>query len=252
MKPALIIRRSCLGDVLCAEPFIQALRKKGYEQIYFEADTYAEVVANHPHLTPGKPEGGFDTFDLTDGYELKLHMLMIDAYLEPFGLHLTDQEKKPTIYLTDEERKYAESKLGDDKWVVLDISYPGGPLGRAHWPISCWESILGFLKSQGFKVLFVSHNRAAFGSYMVDLDLRGFTTLRELFALVSRCKLFLGMDSGPMHVSQAFGVPGVGVFNPIHPSTSLLLPNTTIRPVHRSQGQDIGSDEIIQLFKEIL
>jgi ADP-heptose:LPS heptosyltransferase len=251
MKRALIIRRSCLGDVLCAEPFIAALRKAGYQQIHFEADTYSEVIANHPHLTPGKPEGEFDTFDLTNVYELRLQMLMIDAYLEPFGLQLSEEEKKPTIYLTEEEKKYAENKLGNDNWVVLDISYPGGPLGRAHWPISYWEPILEFLKSQGYKILWISHNRAAQPSSIVDLDIRGFTTLRELFALIHRCKLFLGMDSGPMHVAQAFDVPGVGVFNPIHPATSLLLPGTKIHPVHRVHGGDIGSDEIIQIYKNL-
>jgi len=46
------------------------------------------------------------------------------------------------------------------------------------------------------------------------LNLGGKTSTKGLFALLSRCKLFIGNDSGPMHVAAAQGVPTIGLFGP--------------------------------------
>jgi len=40
----------------------------------------------------------------------------------------------------------------------------------------------------------------------------GDTTLREFMALLSRCRLIISNDSGPMHVAAALGLPVVAVF----------------------------------------
>jgi heptosyltransferase II len=49
------------------------------------------------------------------------------------------------------------------------------------------------------------------------VDLTGATTIAELPALLSRCQLFLGNDSGAMHVAAAVGLPAVAVFGPTDP-----------------------------------
>jgi ADP-heptose:LPS heptosyltransferase len=38
------------------------------------------------------------------------------------------------------------------------------------------------------------------------------TTIRELTYLLSRCDLFIGMDTGPMHLAGLVGTPVVAVF----------------------------------------
>ena len=49
------------------------------------------------------------------------------------------------------------------------------------------------------------------------VDLTGATTIAELPAVLSRCQLFLGNDSGAMHVAAAVGLPVVAVFGPTDP-----------------------------------
>ena len=49
------------------------------------------------------------------------------------------------------------------------------------------------------------------------LDLTGKTEIAELPALLSRCSVFLGNDSGAMHVAAAVGLPVVAVFGPTDP-----------------------------------
>lgn len=46
------------------------------------------------------------------------------------------------------------------------------------------------------------------------LDLSGQTTLPQLAAVLSHCRLFIGADSGVMHLAAAVGVPVVAVFGP--------------------------------------
>jgi len=49
------------------------------------------------------------------------------------------------------------------------------------------------------------------------VDLIGRTAIGDLPALLSRCHLFIGNDSGAMHVAAAVGVPVVAVFGPTDP-----------------------------------
>ena len=44
--------------------------------------------------------------------------------------------------------------------------------------------------------------------------LSGATTIRELMAMVKRCRVLITNDTGPMHIAAAFGVPVVAVFGP--------------------------------------
>ena len=48
-------------------------------------------------------------------------------------------------------------------------------------------------------------------------DLVGATSLRQLVALVARARLFVGCDTGPMHIAAALGTPVVALFGPADP-----------------------------------
>jgi len=50
--------------------------------------------------------------------------------------------------------------------------------------------------------------------------LSGRTSIRELMAVIKRCRLFLTNDTGPMHIAAAFGVPIVAVFGPTDSTTT--------------------------------
>jgi ADP-heptose:LPS heptosyltransferase len=46
------------------------------------------------------------------------------------------------------------------------------------------------------------------------------TSIKELAALTRRCKLFVGNDTGPMHVAAASGTPVIALFGPADPERS--------------------------------
>ncbi len=61
------------------------------------------------------------------------------------------------------------------------------------------------------------------------IDLTGQTTIAELPALLSRCHMFVGNDSGAMHVAAAVGVRVVAVFGSTDPlGTAPVTPRMTI------------------------
>jgi len=51
----------------------------------------------------------------------------------------------------------------------------------------------------------------------LSISLVGKTTTADLPALLSRCQLFVGNDSGAMHVAAAVGLPIVAIFGPTDP-----------------------------------
>jgi heptosyltransferase-3 len=46
------------------------------------------------------------------------------------------------------------------------------------------------------------------------IDLSGQLSLKELAALTAQAKLFVGVDSAPMHIAAAMGTPVVAIFGP--------------------------------------
>jgi heptosyltransferase-2 len=61
------------------------------------------------------------------------------------------------------------------------------------------------------------------------INLTGKTSIADLPALLSQCHLFLGNDSGAMHVAAAVGLPVVAIFGPTDPQgTAPVTPRLTI------------------------
>jgi heptosyltransferase-2 len=61
------------------------------------------------------------------------------------------------------------------------------------------------------------------------IDLTGTTAIADLPAMLSRCHLFIGNDSGAMHVAAAVGLPVVAVFGPTDPlGTAPVTPRCTV------------------------
>jgi heptosyltransferase-2 len=60
-------------------------------------------------------------------------------------------------------------------------------------------------------------------------NLVGATPIGELPALLSTCRLFIGNDSGAMHVAGAVGLPVIGIFGPTDPEgTRPVTPQFTL------------------------
>jgi heptosyltransferase-3 len=64
------------------------------------------------------------------------------------------------------------------------------------------------------KVLIAEVRAARDKGAAAAFDFAGQLSLKELAALTARARLFVGVDSAPMHMAAAMGIPVVGIFGP--------------------------------------
>jgi heptosyltransferase-1 len=87
----------------------------------------------------------------------------------------------------------------------------------------------------------------------------------ELVALMRRARLFIGGDTGPMHLAAALHIPVVALFGPTDPArngpfrtTSIVLrnPNSANTLTHRMQPDKgllaISTDEVVASAMQLL
>jgi heptosyltransferase-2 len=114
----------------------------------------------------------------------------------------------------------------------------GASYGSAKcWPPSRFAELANRLQTQtdADVILFGSATEAAVTRAISaelrrpPVDLTEKTAIADLPALLSQCHLFIGNDSGAMHVAAAVGLPVVAVFGPTDPfGTAPVTPRCTI------------------------
>ena len=114
----------------------------------------------------------------------------------------------------------------------------GASYGSAKcWPPDRFAELANRLQAQNNAdvILFGTPAEAAVSSAIVagmghpPINLTGKTSIADLPALLSQCHLFIGNDSGAMHVAAAVGLPVVAVFGPTDPfGTAPVTPRCSI------------------------
>ncbi len=93
------------------------------------------------------------------------------------------------------------------------------------WPISSMATLIARLIKAGHKLILTSGPDPEEKQMVADilaaaprapnlLDWGGQLTLKELTALLQKARLFIGIDSAPMHMASALGTPVVAIFGP--------------------------------------
>lgn len=98
----------------------------------------------------------------------------------------------------------------------LAIIHSGASKPPRAWHVERYCKVAEQLRQKGFDVLFVSQHE------MRDIPFPWMRnpTLTELVAQMKRCTLFLGNDSGPLHLAQQCGASVVGIYGPGTPLTT--------------------------------
>ncbi len=120
------------------------------------------------------------------------------------------------LRLTDEEMSKAGEALAGAKGRSIIACGPGTKMQSKDWGQEKWRALLAQLSEilpQHALVLIGAKDDATVSDYSAAgwrgpvLNLCGKLTPRESAAVIKRAELFLGPDSGPMHMAAAYGVP---------------------------------------------
>jgi heptosyltransferase-2 len=162
-----------------------------------------------------------------------LHIHRIHYYqrlIEPLGP--SQGAPSPRIFLREEDRRWAEEKLGTlgllDGRPLIGMN-PGATYGLA----KCWRPIrfgeLGKRFFERWKASVLLFGKGGEGpiteevlGYLGEggIDLSGKTRLLQLAAILERCQLLVTNDTGTMHVAAAVGTPVVALFGSTDPITT--------------------------------
>lgn len=117
-------------------------------------------------------------------------------------------ELKPLPYPTNFE-------VNRDPLIVI---HPGASKMERAWNIERFIGVAEKFTAEGFEVLFVTGD----SQFALPDAFRVFRkpSLRKFVEVLKRCALFIGNDSGPLHLAQQCGAPVVGIYGPGDPSVT--------------------------------
>jgi len=163
------------------------------------------------------------------------------------------------------EKRLAE--LGVREFAILN---PGAGWGAKRWPAERYGLVAKALALEGLRSI-VNYGpgeedlaraaEAAGGGAAVAMK----TSISELIALTRRASIFIGGDTGPLHLAAALQVPVVAIFGPTDPkrngpygTRSVVLRNPASltsharRPLADEGMLEIGVDSVVQAAGSLL
>lgn len=205
---------------------IKSLRSKKYDVVIevmgdFRDIIFFDIWLNADYLI-GQTFSGFGwVFDREIPYPKGSHE--IDNKLRfAKALGATSLGRELEFYLTDDDREesrlfYKVNNISNDLVVIFHL---GGTWERRIWPLSNFARIgQKLIEEYQAKIILIGDNRDQdkinkFLEIIPGAIRADGLRVTQSAALLERADLFLGNDSGPMHLARSVGTPIVALFGP--------------------------------------
>jgi len=169
-------------------------------------------------LTVGVPVAGLK-------HEAELYLDTVRA----IGVEVKDP--RLGFYPTEEDRRHIAEMLRADPQIPLIVIHPAGgsnpgmTLSAKRWPPQRFAALADrLIEERRAQVLLVGGPDDGPIAALIKEDMRrepwdltGQLTFGQFGALLERCDLFIGHDTGAMHLAVAVGAPVVAIFGPSDP-----------------------------------
>lgn len=218
-KRRILMRRTgARGDVLMITPIIRALKEK-WPQCQIEVKTKCpEMISNHPDVKLAYHSTKyFDQFiDLDLAYEKRPEVHIMQAYAEAAGV-VVPPSWKLELYPTREEEAWA-MRFARGKPIAL---FHAGPTcwPSKNWPLERMQEVVKRVKRLGFLTIAIGAEDSP--DCGCDDSCAGTVSPQGTYALARYAKLFVGIDSMPLHLATAADVASVVIFGPTEPRAIL-------------------------------
>jgi ADP-heptose:LPS heptosyltransferase len=181
----------------------------------------------------------------------------VTRLLEPLGIRdAAPRYRLDASHLTGQLAKVADS-MGSNSYVAL---HPFAGSDDRCVALEEWVLVANELSSSGVSILWIGTSRElgrlrqradAHQEWRYsDILFSGDLTMTSV--AVSNAKLFIGHDSGPMHIAAALSVPTLGVFAPGEPKRTFPQGNGKWRIISHSSPTEITAQDILDEARALL
>jgi heptosyltransferase-2 len=218
--------------------FAKTIRPQCYDLVIDPFLTYELKQAFMTYLTGGQYRIGFEKAGREIFFNVRSPTILPPKRMVDHLLDLVEAVGGkvagcvPEVFLSDNELQWASTTLASKgiKPDELTIAvHPGAFYPSQRWPAERFGMLTRrILERHEAKVLLLGSrdekDLVKKVKHIAGKGARDFSglTLREFMVLVSRCNLFIGNNSGPLHIASALKVPTVSMIGPT--VTPLWLP----------------------------
>jgi ADP-heptose:LPS heptosyltransferase len=247
-KIVIVCRSGALGDIVCTLPLCSELRKRhpnallvflthyDYQKMVLLSRAADEVYGakawtwpfslSPRYRLPGIVEAIYNpktTDELSPKNGAPLHL--VDDFAASCQVTIPEPERQPRLFPPPEFIKQTQITYGLADDLAKGRLIIGINCGRT-WPVRMWDATKWQELIDKIHTNFdaaVLQFGLTLGKDDVYEQLRGVHFLAnrlksdELVALIAGCHLVISIDSGPVHMAGAVGVPVVGLFGAVNP-----------------------------------
>ncbi|MHB1935162.1 MAG: glycosyltransferase family 9 protein [Acidobacteriaceae bacterium] len=200
------------------------------------------------------------------------------------GVHVVEQAMEVVNAVLNESLPYRAPALPVDpvaenwcdKWLAergvkgFVVMNPGAGWGAKQWPAERYAAVAAELARIGLaSVVNIGPGESELAHvFSFDQNARAFPmsgSIGELIACMRRASLFIGGDTGPLHLAAALDVPVVGIYGPTNPARNgpygtraavLRHPASKRDHTRRSEPEagllTISADDVLEAARQIL
>jgi len=245
-RPVIFSRYAGIGDILCSFPAVLPLiqRHPGRVHIFnchaefkclppmaglqvqVTSTPYLEIV-HHWYGWMMGPYYPFEYIDRLPG--VNSTEILIREFARPYEISVDDDHPRLTndpAALRSMQSFLANHDIGSAKsrQKALIVIHPGPSWPIREWPRQNWIHLVAALRENGFEKIFQlgtnSHQsltEAKAPEIPGTISLVDQLTLPETIAIISQADLFIGIDSGLLHIAASMQIPSVSLWGPTAP-----------------------------------
>lgn len=247
-----------MGDVILGTTICRELKRERPDcEIHFYVnELYDQMLVNNPYIDKicSSPKWHNDMLFLKMSFsELKYDVIyaphqnrpecnswhqldefrfqhLVDFYWKRIGKHSTIEDRECYLFPKMSDMSKAESMISFDVPRIAIHSTSG--VATKDWPY--FNELTEELRKMGHGVVQVG----ARSDRMIDgaVDFRGKMSLMELAAFISKCSVFIGLDSGVSYIADAMKVPTIVIQGSTDPMTSGPISNRVVHLFAKETG----------------
>ncbi len=212
-----------LGDEIMAIPIYEMIKQSWPNSELTVACSFPALLEDNPFVDKiidgDAPVGG--------GYDRHIDLRNASRTVprrEHYALRadVPVPKQSPKTYWTGDTPPFDMSGL----WIGVST---GATWSTKRWPLVAWQELCTKLHSRDCHLVQIGHGDDRIG---LDHDYVDQTSVREAGAILQACTLFIGCDSGLLHLAAAVGTPAIGLFGPTDPK---LLFDDALITIHNGR-----------------